>query len=133
MLSPRGCGGSPFPQCFYARYAYLLLTVVTPACCVVLDRGLRLTGPRRLGGSGYSSPGSTRYPGAPIPLCSYITRGMEVVDRTRGVCPVTCCSKHLTSHLFHSYISTTHSLRPQGLCILFPVCSLSVQATSLGF
>ena len=25
---PRGGGGSPFPQRFYARYAYLLLTVL---------------------------------------------------------------------------------------------------------
>ena len=31
---------------------------------------------------------------------------------------VTCSSRHLTSHLFHSYISTAHSLRPQGLCFL---------------
>ena len=28
MLSPRGCEGSFFPKCFYALYAYLLLTVL---------------------------------------------------------------------------------------------------------
>ena len=43
--------------------------------------------------------------------CPYVTRGLDVVDRTLGACPVTRSSRHLTSHLFHSYISTTHSLR----------------------
>ena len=75
---------------------------------------------------------STRGPGAPLPLCSYVTGGRLVIDRIRGACLVTCSSRHLTSHIFHSYISTTHSLRPQGLCYFIPVCSRSVQATSLG-
>ena len=39
--------------------------------------------------------------------------------------------RHLTSHLFHSYISTTHSLRSQ-LCIISFCVSRSLQATSLG-
>ena len=43
----------------------------------------------------------------------YVTR---VVDRTVGACPITCSPRHLPSHLFHSYISTTHSLRPRA-CI----------------
>ena len=39
---------------------------------------------------------------------------------------------HLTSHLFHSFIVTTHfSLRPQA-CIFLSVCSRSLQATSWG-
>ena len=76
---------------------------------------------------------STRYPGAPLPLCSYIIRGLVVVDRTRGACLVTCSSGHLTSCLSHSYISTTHSLRPQA-CVFFSSVFFSVsQATSLGF
>ena len=61
--------------------------------------------------------------------CPYVTRGLGVVDRILGVCPVTRSSRHLTSHLFHSYISTTHSLRPQACVISFSVS----QATSLGF
>ena len=68
---------------------------------------------------------STRYPGSPLPLCFYVTRGLVVVDRTLCACLVTCSSRHLTSHLSHSYISTTHSLRPQGLCYSFP-CVFSV-------
>ena len=65
----------------------------------------------------------------------YITRGLEVVDRILGASPVRCSPRHLTSHLFHSYISTAHSLRPQGLCFIsfLCVCSRSIQATSLGF
>ena len=63
----------------------------------------------------------------------YVTRALRVVDRTVGACPITCSPRHLTSHLFHSYISSTHSLRPQACVISFP-CDLSVsQATSLGF
>ena len=63
----------------------------------------------------------------------YVTRGLGVVDRTVGACPITCSPTHLTSHLFHSYISTTHSLRPQACVSSFP-CDFSVsQATSLGF
>ena len=64
------------------------LLYVTPASGVVLDRGPRPTGPRWLGGSirvlqvlwVFHSGGpvrcSTRCPGAPLPLCSYITRGL---------------------------------------------------------
>ena len=63
----------------------------------------------------------------------YVTRGLRVVDRTVGACPITCSPRHLTSHLFHSYISTTHSPCPQACVISFP-CDFSVsQATSLGF
>ena len=54
---------------------------------------------------------------APIPRSfpspsSYVTRGMGalgVVDRTLIAFPATCSSRHLTSHLSHSYISI-HSL-----------------------
>ena len=53
--------------------------------------------------------------------CPYITRGLCVVDRTVGACPMTCSPRHLTSHLFHSYISTTQSLRPQACIISFCV------------
>ena len=49
----------------------------------------------------------------------YVTRGLGVVDRTVGTCPITCSPRHLTSHLFHSYISTTHSLRLQARVISF--------------
>ena len=49
----------------------------------------------------------------------YVNRVQGVVDRTVGACPITCSPKHLTYDLFHSYISTTHSLHPQGLCISF--------------
>ena len=75
-----------------------------------------------------------RYPGA-TPLfvfCpSYITRGLIVVDRTRGACPVTCSSRHLTSHSypFHSYISTAHFSHPQACVLFHSVRSRSVLAT----
>ena len=65
----------------------------------------------------------------------YVTRGLVVVYRTVGACPITWSSRHLTSHLFHSYtrISTTHFLRPQA-CVISFQCDFSVsQATSLGF
>ena len=79
------------------------------------------------GSPGITRRGFNRYPGVPLPLCSYIIRGLIVVDRTLGACLVTCSSRHVTSYLFHSYISTTHSLHPQGLCfILVLVCSRSV-------
>ena len=106
---------------------------VMPASGVVLGSGPWLTGPRRLGGStrvlqvlrvfhsGGPLSSSTRGPGAPLPLCSCLV----VVDRTLCACPVTCSSWHLTSHLFHSYISTTHSLRPQGFAS-FLSCLFSV-------
>ena len=55
--------------------------------------------------------------------CLYVTRGLCVVDRTVGACLITCSPRHLTSHLFHSYISTTHSLRPQA-CIISFLCVL---------
>ena len=35
--------------------------------------------------------------------CPYVTRGLGVVDRTLGACPVTCSPRHLTSHLSHIY------------------------------
>ena len=44
-------GTVPSPSVSMHAIAYLLLTVVTPASGVVLGRGPRLTGPRRLGGS----------------------------------------------------------------------------------
>ena len=79
--------------------------------------------------------------GAPLPFCSYITGGLVVVDRARAACPVTCSYRHLTSYLFrafdlshssHSYINTTHSLRPQACVVSFLSCDFSVsQATSL--
>ena len=70
------------------------------------------------------SPGSIalgaccRSTGAPLPFCSYVTRGLCVVDRTVGACPITCSPRHLTSHLFHSYISTIYSL-PSQACIIY--------------
>ena len=79
----------------------------------------------RLGTSGLRFSALVNRGTAPLPLCSYITRGLVVVDLTLGVCPFTCSSRHLTSHPFHSYISSTHSFRPQGpvfysfLCVLF--------------
>ena len=53
------------------------------------------------GAPGVPLSSSTRYPGAPLPLCSYVNRGLLVVDRTLCACPVTCklSSRHLTSHL----------------------------------
>ena len=50
----------------------------------------------------------------------YVTRVLGVVDRTVNACPITCSPRHLTSHLFHSYIST-HSLRshwPFPFCVI---------------
>ena len=69
---------------------------------------------------------------APIPratpsLGPYITRGEEFVDRTLRACFVTCSPRHLTSHLFHSYISTAHSLHLQGLCFIH-FCVFSVDS-----
>ena len=60
-----------------------------------------------------------------LSLCSYeyVTLGLVVVDRTLRACPVTCSSRHLTSRLFHSYISTAHSLHPQA-CASFSLCVL---------
>ena len=66
--------------------------------------------------------------------CPYVTRGLGVVDRTLGACPVfTRSSRHLTSHLFHSYtrISTTHSLRPQA-CVISFLCDFSVSQGQRG-
>ena len=51
--------------------------------------------------------------------CPYVTRGLCVVDRTVGACPITGSPRHLTSYLSFSYIST-HSLRshwPFPLCV----------------
>ena len=60
--------------------------------------------------------------------------GLVVVDRTLGPCPFTCSSRRLTSHLSYLYISTTQSLRPQCLALIFIlVYSRSVQVTSMGF
>ena len=109
---------------------------MTPASGVLLGRGPRLTGPRRLGGSNrvlqvlrvFHSGGplrsSTRYPGAPLPLCSYVTRGLVIVDRTFCACLVTCSSRHLTPHLSDVYIRTTHSFRPQGIAFISFLCVL---------
>ena len=55
-------------------------------------------------------------------LCPFVTRGLGgVVDRSFGACPVTCSSRHMTSYLFYSYIST-HPLRSQWEP--FPLCML---------
>ena len=60
---------------------------------------------------------------APIPRRAIpsllLCNSRPVVDRTVGACPITFSSRHLTSNLFHSYISTTHSLRPQACIISF--------------
>ena len=58
------------------------------------------------------------------------TRGLGVVDRTLGECPVTCSSRHLTSHALHSYISTTSS-SPNVLYFVF-VWSRSVRLRAWG-
>ena len=60
--------------------------------------------------------------------CPYVTRGLCVVDCTVGACPITWSPRHLTSHLFHPYISTTHSLRPQACIISFYVFSVRLRA-----
>ena len=60
----------------------------------------------------------------PRPLCN------SMPGRSWCV-PLTSSPRHLTFHLFHSYISTAHSLHPQGLCFI-PFC-VSIQATSLRF
>ena len=61
--------------------------------------------------------------------CPYVTRGLGVVDRTLGACPVTRSSRHLASHLSHSYISTL-SLRSHWP---FPFCvSRSVRLRAWG-
>ena len=59
---------------------------------------------------------------APLPRAPFVTRGLDV--RTLGACPVTCSSRHLTSHLFHSYISTIYSLRPRGFAFFSFLCVL---------
>ena len=61
---------------------------------------------------------STRRPGAPLPLCSYVTRGLVVVDPTLGACLVMCSPRHLIPHLSHVYIRSTHSFRPQGVAFI---------------
>ena len=57
--------------------------------------------------------------------CPYVTRGLCVVDRTVGACPITCSPRHLTSYLSHPYIST-HSLRSHWPLALFPSLCFSV-------
>ena len=57
-------------------------------------------------------------------LGPYITRGQGFVDRTLRACLVMFSPRHLTSHLFRSYISTAHFLHPQGLCFLSFLCVL---------
>ena len=67
--------------------------------------------PRVLGraqGFGADTPRHSLYP--------YVTRSLGVVDRTFGERPVTRSPRHLTSHLSHTYISTTRPLRSLG-CI----------------
>ena len=61
----------------------------------------------------------------PLPRAPYVTRGLIIVDRALGANPATCSSRHLTFHLFHSYISSIQSLRPQGLFLLFCTKALS--------
>ena len=92
---------------------------------LVEDHSVRVFGDSGFhsGTPGIPLRGSTRYPGAPLPLCSYSTRCLVVVDRTLCACPVTCSSRHLTSHLFHSYIYIYiykhYSFpSPTGLCCL---------------
>ena len=67
-----------------------LINFVTPAS------GVRYStrGPTR----GSHFRGST--PGELLPFCSYITRGLVILDRTLCASPVTCSSRHLTSQLF---------------------------------